>query len=53
MLSQKRDDLVAVVVDPRFFAKGVVAAGDGDFAVFDVVFFERGHRVAGQIDRET
>lgn len=46
MFPKIRHDLVAIVIDPRFFAEGVVAAGDGDFAVFDVVFLEGCHRVA-------
>lgn len=40
MLSQKRDDLIAVVIYPRFFAEGVVAAGNFDLAVFDLVAVE-------------
>ena len=33
MLPQIRHDLVAVVVNPRFFAERVVAAGNRDFTV--------------------
>lgn len=46
MLPQKRHDLISVVIDPRFFAERVMAAGDGGFAVFDLVAAEGVHRVA-------
>lgn len=36
MLPQIRHDLVAVVIDPRFFAEGVVAAWNTNLAVRDV-----------------
>ena len=40
MFPQKADDLVAVNVNPRFFAERVVSAGNFCFVVFDAVFAE-------------
>ena len=46
MLPQKRHDLVTVVINPGFFAEGVVAAGDRGFAVLYFKAAKRVERVA-------
>ena len=53
MFSEEGNDLIAVEVDPWFFAKGVVAAGHFYFAVLDIEVAELADDLAREIDRET
>ena len=46
------DYLVPIQIDPRLLAQRVMAARDGGFAMFDLVFAKCPHRVAGKLDRE-
>ncbi len=50
MFVQEANDLVAVKIDPRLFAEGVMAAGYGCLAVFYLVFFQRLHSVARKVN---
>ena len=52
MFAKVRNDLASIQIHPWFFAEGVVAAGQRNLAVFDVVAPESFHSFKRKIDRE-